>query len=91
MMIAKSFAQQTRIILLDEPTAFLDYPNKVEVKRQLRRMANEMNKTILLSTHDLNLTLYYIGRMLVLKQELGEITRGGLNAYQQSLARCGAQ
>ncbi len=57
VMIAKTLAQQTPIILLDEPTAFLDYPSKVEVLLLLRRLAHQMNKTIFLSTHDLELAL----------------------------------
>ena len=42
VMIAKVLAQQTPVILLDEPTAFLDFPSKVETLRLLRRLANEM-------------------------------------------------
>lgn len=57
VMIAKTLAKQTPIILLDEPTAFLDYPSKVEVLLLLRRLAHQMNKTIFLSTHDLELAL----------------------------------
>ena len=57
VMIAKALAQQTPIIMLDEPTAFLDFPSKVEVMLLLRRLAHEMNKTIFLSTHDLELAL----------------------------------
>lgn len=57
VMIAKALAQQTSIILLDEPTAFLDYPSKVETLRMLRRLARELGKTIFLSTHDVELAL----------------------------------
>ncbi|MBO4642801.1 MAG: ABC transporter ATP-binding protein [Bacteroidaceae bacterium] len=56
-MIAKALSQQTPIILLDEPTAFLDFPSKVEMMRMLRRLAHEMNKTIFLSTHDVEMAL----------------------------------
>jgi iron complex transport system ATP-binding protein len=55
VMIARALAQQTPIIILDEPTAFLDFPSKVEVMKLLRQLAHDMNKTILLSTHDLQL------------------------------------
>jgi iron complex transport system ATP-binding protein len=85
VMIAKALAQQTPVILLDEPTAFLDYPSKVEVMKALRHMANDMNKTILLSTHDLNLALHYADRLLMLKQGLHEITKEELRAYLQNL------
>ena len=57
VMIAKALAQQTPIILLDEPTAFLDFPSKVEMLKLLHRLAHEMDKTILLSTHDLELAV----------------------------------
>lgn len=54
-MIAKALAQQTPVILLDEPTAFLDYPSKVEVLTLLRRLAHEQRKTVILSTHEVDL------------------------------------
>ena len=57
VMIAKALAQQTPIIYLDEPTAFLDFPSKVEVMLLLRRISREQQKTIFLSTHDLELAL----------------------------------
>lgn len=57
VMIAKALAQQTPIILLDEPTAFLDFPSKVEMMRLLRRLAHQGGKTIFLSTHDVELAL----------------------------------
>lgn len=57
MMIAKALAQQTPIIILDEPTAYLDYPSKVEMMMLLQRLSRETNKTIFLSTHDLEIAL----------------------------------
>lgn len=57
VMIAKALAQQTPIIILDEPTAFLDFPSKVETMQLLRRLARETDKTIFLSSHDLELTM----------------------------------
>ena len=57
VMIAKALAQQTPVIFLDEPTAFLDYPSKVEVLQLLRRISREAEKTIFLSTHDVELAL----------------------------------
>jgi len=57
VMIAKALAQQTPIIYLDEPTAFLDFPSKVEVMQLLHRLAREQQKTIFLSTHDVELSL----------------------------------
>ena len=56
-MIAKVIAQETPVIFLDEPTAFLDYPGKVEILTLLRRLAREEGKTVFLSTHDLEIAL----------------------------------
>jgi len=57
VMIAKALAQQTPVIYLDEPTAFLDYPSKVDMLLLLRRICREAGKTVFLSTHDLELAL----------------------------------
>ena len=57
MMIAKALAQQTPVIFLDEPTAFLDYPSKVDTMLLLSRLSHDMGKTIFMSTHDLELAL----------------------------------
>ena len=55
VMIAKALAQHTPVIVLDEPTAFLDYPSKVAVMKTLARLAHDEGKTTLMSTHDLEL------------------------------------
>jgi iron complex transport system ATP-binding protein len=57
VMIARALAQDTPIILLDEPTAFLDLPNKYEIGLLLRRLAHEQGKSIVFSTHDLAVAL----------------------------------
>lgn len=57
VMIAKALAQQTPIIFLDEPTAFLDFSSKVETLRLLKRLTRDTGKTIFLSTHDISLAL----------------------------------
>lgn len=57
VMIARALAQDTSVILLDEPTAHLDLPNRVEIIRLLRKLAHETGKGILLSTHELDLAL----------------------------------
>lgn len=56
-MIARTLAQQTPVILLDEPTAFLDFTSKVELLLLLQRLSHEEGKTILLTTHDINLAM----------------------------------
>ena len=72
VMIAKALAQQTPVIVLDEPTAFLDYPSKVEVLQLLRRISREAGKTIFLSTHDVELALQLADTIwLMSKQETG--------------------
>jgi iron complex transport system ATP-binding protein len=53
-MIAKTLAQECPIILLDEPTAFLDVTSRIETMILLRRLAVEQQKTILLTTHDMD-------------------------------------
>ncbi len=63
VMIAKALAQQTPIIILDEPTAFLDFPSKVDVMQILHRLTREAGKTVLLSTHDLDLALQIADRV----------------------------
>ena len=57
VMIAKALAQETPIVFLDEPTAFLDYPSKVEIMQLLQRLCRETGKTVFLSTHDLELAM----------------------------------
>lgn len=57
IMIARALAQEPEVMLLDEPTAFLDLPNRVEVMRVLRHLTRTTGRAILLSTHDLDLAL----------------------------------
>ena len=74
VMIAKALAQQTPVIYLDEPTAFLDYPSKVEMMQLLRRLAHDQQKTIFLSTHDVELALQLADRLWLM--EPGGLTVG---------------
>lgn len=57
IMISKALAQETPIMLLDEPTAFLDYPSKIQMMLLLARLAHALHKSILISTHDVELAL----------------------------------
>jgi iron complex transport system ATP-binding protein len=57
LMIARALAQEPQVILLDEPTAFLDLPRRVEIMRLLRHLAQETGRAVLVSTHDLDLAL----------------------------------
>ena len=66
ILIAKALAQQTPIILLDEPTAHLDLPHRILVLRLLRQLAHEQGKTVLISTHELDLALTLSDRILLM-------------------------
>ena len=66
ILIAKALAQQTPIILLDEPTAHLDLPHRILILRLLRTLAHEQGKTILISTHELDLALALSDRILLM-------------------------
>jgi iron complex transport system ATP-binding protein len=69
VMIAKALAQHTPIILLDEPTAFLDFPSKVEMMRLLGRLAHQMQKIIFLSTHDVEMALQLSDSLWLMTKE----------------------
>lgn len=84
-MIAKTLAQETPIIFLDEPTAFLDYPSKVEIMQLLQRLAREEGKTVFLSTHDLELALQIADRVWLIDK-----TRGVEIGVPEDLALNGA-
>lgn len=73
VMIAKALAQQTPVIFLDEPTAFLDYPSKVEIMQLLHDLSRNTNKTIFLSTHDLELALQIADKVWLMKKEEGVV------------------
>ena len=76
VMIAKALAQQTPVIFLDEPTAFLDFPSKVEMLLLLRRLAREMQKTVFLSTHDIELALQTADRLWLMGQGSDQLVIG---------------
>ena len=63
--IASALAQQTPLILLDEPAAFLDFPSRYELMQKLQTMAHTQGKTILLSTHDVTLALRLADQLIV--------------------------
>ena len=71
ILIAKALAQQTPIILLDEPTAHLDLPHRILILRLLRQLAHEQGKTILISTHELDLALALSDRILLMTPNKG--------------------
>jgi iron complex transport system ATP-binding protein len=67
VMIAKSLAQQTPVILLDEPTAFLDYSSRQQLFLILSQLAKQEQKTIIISSHDLDILFKNVDRVLYLK------------------------
>ena len=75
VMIARALAQDTPLIILDEPTAHLDLPNRIELMRMLHRLTTEANKGILISTHDLDLALQVSDEIWILKAG-GEMHKG---------------
>lgn len=83
VMIARALAQQTPVILLDEPTAFLDMPNRYELCRLLQRLAHDEQKAILFSTHELDIAtkmcdaIALIDTPQLLHQPASEMVAGG--------------
>ena len=69
VMIARALAQQPDLMIMDEPTAFLDLPRRVEIMALLRNLAHTTRKAILLSTHDLDLALRCADRIYLLPSE----------------------
>ncbi len=69
VMIARSLAQNTEIIVLDEPTAFLDLSNKYEIVHILHQLASEKEKTILFSTHDLTTAIAESDRLWLMLED----------------------
>lgn len=84
IMIARALAQQTPIIVLDEPSAFLDIPTRFEICRLLQRLAHDEGKCILFSTHDLDAampvcdSIAVIDDRSIIKLPTGEIRRQGI-------------
>ena len=85
VLIARALAQETPLMLLDEPTAFLDLPRRVELMATLRKLTRKQTMAILLSTQDLDLALRFADRIWLL-DENGEITQG----YPEELVINGA-
>lgn len=78
VMIARAIAQQTPVILLDEPTAFLDYESKSATLSLLRSIAHDMGKIVVASTHDLDIALRYADRFVTLTSNLKDVTANEL-------------
>lgn len=72
--IARALAQEATIMLLDEPTAFLDLPRKAELMRLLKSLAKDKQLSLLISTHDLELALRFADTIWILSED-GQLTR----------------
>ncbi len=68
VMIARAIAQDTTIILLDEPTAHLDIENKIEIFHLLHKLVKTKKKTILISSHEIQLCLKYVDDLWILSE-----------------------
>lgn len=96
IMVARALAQEAPVLLLDEPTAFLDLPRRVELMRLLATLAYTTQRAILISTHDLDLALRIADRLWLLSAS-GHLTTGipeelALNgALRQTFAREGVE
>ncbi len=75
VMIARALAQEPQVLLLDEPTAFLDLPRRVEIFLLLRRLTRQTGCAILLTTHDLDLALRIADRLWLLSSQ-GDFLQG---------------
>lgn len=75
VMIARALAQDTPLMMLDEPTAHLDLPNRVELMKMLRDLTKETQKAVLLSSHELDLALQWCDTIWLMNK-FGEVTIG---------------
>ena len=74
VMIARALAQDTEVIILDEPTAHLDMHHTIKIFQLLEKLIKETNKTIILSSHQVNLALQYADDIVLMTEE--EVTSG---------------
>ena len=82
--IGRAIAQQTEIIILDEPTAFLDYANRKTVIDLMKRISIELNKCIIISSHDLELCLESEIDMIVINKKKSELTYHKANSLSKN-------
>lgn len=64
VLIAKALAQQTSVILMDEPTAFLDYKSRVALFALLKQLSKEQGKTIVISSHDIDIMFKHVDKVI---------------------------
>lgn len=83
VMIARALAQQTPIILLDEPTAFLDLPRRIEIMHLLHDLTHQTGRALLLSTHDLELALRFADELWLMGSDGALITGAPGEVYRR--------
>lgn len=64
--IARAFIQETPLLLMDEPTSFLDYPTKLSIMKTVQLLATKEGKLVIMASHDLDLCLKYCSDLLVI-------------------------
>jgi iron complex transport system ATP-binding protein len=69
VLISRALCQQTPVIILDEPTAFLDFRNKKEILQLLAAVSHDMKKTVILSTHDIEASLQYCSKCWIMTED----------------------
>ena len=84
-LLAKALVQDTPLIILDEPTAHLDLPNRISIMRLLRRLADETGKSILFSSHDLDLAVHTADHLWLL-QKGGALVQGNPDELMEGRA-----
>ena len=90
IMIARALAQDTPLMVLDEPTAFLDLPGRHQITDLLARLAAEKGKTVIFSTHDIGIALQRADRFWILDRD-GLIVRNAAEAAPDIMEIFGIQ
>ncbi|MCW5906941.1 MAG: ABC transporter ATP-binding protein [Chitinophagales bacterium] len=77
VLIARALCQQTPVIILDEPTAFLDFRNKRDILQTLRNVCDTLKKTVILSTHDIEAAVEHCNKCWIMTEQktFEEITK----------------
>ena len=88
VLIARALCQQASILILDEPTAFLDYRNKKEILALLAQIATGLNKIIILSTHDINAALEYATHCWIMQEDKSFSVIGRESDFEQQVLHC---
>ncbi len=89
--IGRALAQETEIILLDEPLAFLDYENKIKVLNLLNEISKKENKCIILSSHDIELCLRHTKEVLIIDNKNKELILADQNILLEDIVKLAFQ